>query len=495
MEKKIVLQENLQSKLSIKPSSFYKKISLPPISGATVVIGAAPSQSTFYITAANINYSKMELTMGVQIPLLAAASVLLRCGYFPFLTRLELFSQSSNTYLCDVLNLDKLSKMTSLIYNDYKKRSVQNGFCFKSCRSASNFANLGDLANNLVDPTQGVIANSAINHPPNAIDNNDSSAPNNALLENNLPAFLIGGATNVAFNAANTSFFMTIRLGDLIHDSIFSINKDIMSENLILRLTWNTQDKIYFTAVTATDVSAVGVNNVTINGLQINVYSQANPDINKTIVERSKNSEEIIIPYLNLYTQSFTGGLQNHNAAIRPICGYANAHLYKTYSSIFLGDYLPAINANGVPNVQYWSSPMVNLNQNHQSGIWNNITYYLNSELIKRVDSLINEDFDDMVKCFHKDGTSLYDRSAVRETGTVIQVFDSDKINVETEYDKNELKGLSYLYLGNQINIINNWAIAPQTTAAPFITSATHYYYCVNLCSIYVKDGRFNMLP
>ena len=89
MEKKIVLQENLQSKLSIKPSSFYKKISLPPISGATVVIGAAPSQSTFYITAANINYSKMELTMGVQIPLLAAASVLLRCGYFPFLTRLE----------------------------------------------------------------------------------------------------------------------------------------------------------------------------------------------------------------------------------------------------------------------------------------------------------------------------------------------------------------------------------------------------------------------
>lgn len=469
MDKKIELQQNLKNQISVKPSSFYKKINTPSISGSSQTIGPNPVINNFYIPSGVLNFSLMELRFNFTIPEVNARYIFFHCDYFPWITRMELYSTANKIPLVDIQDVDKINKLCNPMYLDYKKNSVGSGFFHKSTRSTTTGVLRVD------DPPIQALATVS----PNSI-TTDSTGTANIGVEKNLPGIWTTGAIGNGGGAGNVSAAVTIKLKDLIHDSIFSINRDIPSENLILKITWNTRGNIYYTGDANKANNAVAAADIAITELGLNVFSQNNPDIVKTITQRNEVGEEYVIPHIELYTQPFAANLTGHSTGIRPESAFSNSHLYKTYSSIFITD----IFEDGAATNQRQNNC-----SNHNAGLWTNCIYYLNNDIIKEVSATNNEDFNDMADRFKLDGTSLYDRTLVRHSGAILTVFDSDKIDIHDEYNKNELKGIPFNYMGRDVSIQHKWTL-------PAINQTkTDYYYCVVLKSLYSKNGKFSMLP
>lgn len=308
----------------------------------------------------------------------------------------------------------------------------------------------------------------------------DASGTASVGTEKNLPAIWTSGELGDNGGAGDMTATFTTKFCDIVHDSIFSINRDLPSENLILKITWNTRDKIFYSGAADKTGNAQAAQDVRITNLALNVYSQNNPDIVKTITQRNEEGEELIIPHVELYTQPFVADLTNHWTGIRPESAFSNSHLYKTYSGIFINDVFADAAATNQRQNNCW---------NHGAWLWTNCIYYLNNDILKEVSATNNEDFLDMTKNFKDGNNSLYDRTLTRHSGALLTVFDSDKIDTAEEYNNNELKGLPYNYLGRDINIQHKW------TLPAIALGKTDYYFTVTLKSIFSKNGKFSMLP
>lgn len=466
MQKNIELQENLKSQLVVKPSWFYKKISVPPVSPLTT-IWTGTGQCVFYIPWGVLNFWLIELQMSIWI---AAAlnnnQNSLHCDYFPFLYRVELIWTQNNISLVDIIEVDKYWKIIGPLYNNFSQRSSWDGFMFKSSRTAINNNN-----NTTGDAPNAGLATVALN----AIINNQGGQAAGAQMTNDFPAVYIYGANNAVLTAN-----FNINLKDLLPDSLFSLNKDIPSENLILRLTFRDRSYIYCHMLTAgyTMVAqqAGAAGDITLTNLNLNVYSQSNPDLINVINWKNQNGEEIIIPNVQCYSQSYGANVVNHSSSIRPVCAFNNAHLYKTYWSVFLWDVANA----GAALLQC-------NNSNHNNALWLNASYWLNNEILKQLNCALYDDYRDIKRQF-KDGDIL-DVSLTRAWGALLQTFDSDKIKEWEEYNKNELKGIPYNYLNRDITIQTNFTLQNLANAA------TDYTYIVSLVSLYCKNGKFWTIP
>lgn len=465
----IELQQNLKNKIKIKPSSFYKKVNVPSISGSSQTLGANPVINNFYIPSGVINFSLTELQFSIAIAEVNARYILIHADYFPYITRLELYSLKNKVVILDCLDVDKLNKICNPLYLDYKKRSVSNGFFHKSRRSTTNGVIRTD------DPVLQALATVA----PDTV-NLDVTGTANVGTEKNLCSIWLSGALGDNGGAGNVAANYNLKLGDLIHDSIFNINKDIVTENLLMKITWNTRGNIYFTADANCANSAVAAADITITNLGLNIYSQNNPTLVNEITNKNSIGEEIIVPMIDLYTQPYAVNLTSHNDGIKPTNQFNNAYLYKIYSSIFITDVFAAAAA---------TSQRQNNSSNHNAALWTQMRFYLNNDEIKTVNATNNEDFNDLLNNFNVEGTSLYDNSMTRNSGCVLTKFDSDKINTQDEYNNDELKGIPYNYLGHDVSILHKWTL-------PVINSTkTNYYFVVSLRSIFIKNGVFSNVP
>lgn len=466
----IELQQNLKSSIKIKPSSFYKKTNVPSISGSTQTLGVNAVINNFYIPSGVINFSLTELQFSFTIPEVNARRIYLHSDYFPYITRLELYSLKNKVILLDCQDVDKYNKITNPLYKDFKKRSEGSGFFHKSGRSTSNGVILTD------DP---VVVSLATLSP----DSVTTYATGVSHVESgkDLCSIWINGALGDGAGAGNVSCNLNLKLCDLIHDSIFSINKDIMVENLLLKITWNVISNIYITADNNKANNAVGVANISISNLGLNIFSQSNYEIINSVQTRNEKGEELIIPSIDLYTQPYGVNLASHNDGFKPVSAFANSYLYKIYSAIFLNDVFADAAA---------TNQRQNNCSNHNTSIWTNCRFFLNNDELKSVNATNNEDYDDMAQNFKLPGTSLYNRIMVRHSGCMVTVFDSDKIDVENEYSNDELKGISYNYQGKEISISHKWTIVPNVNIAK-----TNYYYVITLRSLYCKNGVFSLIP
>lgn len=467
---RVELQQNLKSNIKYKPSSFYKKTNVPSISGSSQTLKTTAVINNFYIPSGVINFSLMELQFTAVIPDAGnLLYVLMHADYFPYITRIELYSLKNKVVLLDCQDVDKYNKIINPMYRDFKRRSEGSGFFHKSGRSTANDVILTD------DPVVQALATVS----PNSVTKYATDV-SHVEIGKDLCSVWINGPVGDGVNAGNTTVNLNLKLGDLLHDSIFSINKDIMVENLLLKITWNSIGNIYFAADANRANGIVAANNIAITNLGLNVFSQSNYEIVNNIQKRNEAGEELIIPSIDLYTQPFDQNLTAHNDGFKPVSAFANSYLYKVYSSIFITDVFAAAAA---------TSQRQNNSSNHNTGLWTNCRFFLNNDELKSVNASLNEDYDDMAQNFKLEGTSLYNRIMVRHSGAVLTVFDSDKIDVFNEYSNDELKGISYNYQNKEISISHKWTL-------PVIASTkTNYYYIITLRSVYSKNGIFSLIP
>lgn len=114
--KKIELQQNLKSQISVKPASFYKKIQTPSISGSSQTIGTNQVINNFYIPSGVINFSMTELQFTFALDDVNADHIYVHADYFPWIRRLELYSTALKVPLVDIQDVDKLNKMVNPMY-------------------------------------------------------------------------------------------------------------------------------------------------------------------------------------------------------------------------------------------------------------------------------------------------------------------------------------------------------------------------------------------
>lgn len=453
MEKKqIELQQNLQKTNYIKPSSFYQKINVPA-NQTTHTFTASNTSSLFNIPAGIVNFSKIELKYTLdQVAAVALRDICLSTDYFPWLLNLNLYSSQNNIQLCDFQNIDKYSRLVSPLYLDYKKRSNTCGWFYKSQRT-----------------TTAAVANVYINDP--LISSNDAAGVSIDVLDPGIEKNFVG----VSYSGGNGAVLPTrkfvIRLGDLLPDSIFNYNKDIACENLMLKLTWNPRGKILTNCnvAPATDAAEHGVN-FTISDLSLNIFSQSNPDIIKTLEEKNDLGEELIVPEIQVSPYNFEAGL-SQTTNIKVISGFANTHLYKTYCGVFRGDAL--------------NNQMRSTNFNLER--WTNCDININNKIIKSINAIDGEDYEEAQRLFGDFG-SLFGLNMLRLSGVVINLFDSDRIDTLNEYNNNELKGIPFGGGARDLSIQHK-----------FTTTNTagheHYVFLIILRSIYIKNSKFSMTP
>ena len=135
----------------------------------------------------------------------------------------------------------------------------------------------------------------------------------------------------------------SIKLKDLLPDTIFNVDRDIyLSSSIILKLNWNSRGNIAFVMDKYGALGAETAEDLVLTNITLNHYIQANPEIVSLKIAESQKQIQIIIPELNENSLSLTGTTQQTITKI--ISNTNNSRLYKTYSGLFLADATNKIN-------------------------------------------------------------------------------------------------------------------------------------------------------
>lgn len=111
----------------------------------------------------------------------------------------------------------------------------------------------------------------------------------------------------------------------------------------------------------------------------------------------------------------------------------------------------------------------------------------MNNDLIKQISATDAEDYEEAQRLFGDFG-SIYGLNMYRLSGVLLNVFDSNKIDLNNEYNKNELKGVPFG--GNARDLTLQHSFTTTNTAGH-----EHYTFLVIMRSVFLKNGKFSMVP
>lgn len=216
------IQSELNKKISQTPMSYYKNVKMTPFGGSWFNLGDSQVQTIIEIPQGCYNLWKCILNFQIEtigaIAWGANIHVVQPSYYFPWLTGLQFYTAQTNNYLVDIPSyLDQYTKLWGLIQIPHDQRALEEGFCFNSYRNACGNAITANIATQKAD---NYVDEAAKIYVPSTM--HDCSYYLTGVANDNLFSNFIA-ATNVANTTCQT---YKIRLGDLIKDSIFDINKD-----------------------------------------------------------------------------------------------------------------------------------------------------------------------------------------------------------------------------------------------------------------------------
>lgn len=482
------IQEPIKLAMSQSPESWKKRLTSQPLNGSsTITIGTSSSSQTRieipsccnYIGDIEIGY-QMALSNSIAttvLPFMSATSI-------PEIQRIEMYFADSTSKLIDIQNFNIYSRMTTPLFNDYKKRTISQRVCFQrdiGCNFVARdygdetvstagvngcMVNAGDkvtyasqqqyvqglkpinpqpTVNTYVSALSPATSSYSDGYFSDSVSRGAGAAlmvpPNDSTQQEYLPMGYFSGSVG-AITLYPYQYNFNFKLKDVIHDSILSNLKCMYHRtNLVIIIYWQPVTQILFQVPTNVacanglithDANKNGTPDAfNLQGITLNItnffvryYSEVNP----MLCEQIKNATyEIAYPFLYQYNMSLEPGVSSGSVlGGNLIIGNEGAsRIYRIYTSLqgTKGTYLPADNFG---NIQYKK--------------WNNLMeLYINNDLIERLTAAYG-DWDATMRCF-KDG-SVNSSIALQNLGTIAYHFDSDTKNGSVnEYDDNVLKG------------------------------------------------------
>lgn len=323
------LQKSMTWNVEILSGSFLKNIKLSPQTGGNS-LSLANSQASvvFEIPATNVIslYDlQLSFTRGASTPE-AGNQQFIYNSFFPYINRVELFS-ANNEFLVNVFDVDKYTKLHAPLNLNPNTRNQNCGFMYNSDRILNNSGANGAANNTLLI---------------NSLDTDCFDWSDAPLLVNenpfNIASHTLSDFSNIIAEDINTSIpaeIISIKLRDLLPDTIFNVKKQIyLSRSIYLRLWFNPVNKWGFNLnVGMGPLLIITTSNLTfvspISNISLSVMYQGNPSVVQAITDASNTLEQIIMPELTLSTIQLSN--TNQTSSVKIVSNSPFSRLYKTY--------------------------------------------------------------------------------------------------------------------------------------------------------------------
>jgi len=457
MQSKIELQNEIESQIIVKPVSHYKNYAISPTgTNITELNTTSNPQITFEFPADSIlNFSRVHLTFNrtnTSGNTVASNYLYIPTNYFPFISRIELYTSGGNLKLVDLPQADVYSKSSAYMNNNFLK----------------NFGKVSSI----LYPKQNYGGN-LINDLPNSSANGDG----NSVVE--FDSYEWSDGAEFGARAYN------VRLGDAFPDTIFNLNKSIyVAKSVFLRITFNNINKIVGTCVKASTVPVAFSNTskMAVSNFQLKIYSENDPLIIEQLKNQSRQGVSYVMPDIVSNVINTQGsGVKGFQMKVSNMTGNNDSRLYKCYS---------ILNATGNnAYIPYLILPTSNYNNEK----YNYLSLFVNSFNILNLDTTMADDLQHLV--LQNADHSITDLTYIKDIGSICNVFDTSP--AKKEYNQDELKGLLF---GPSGDITINWQYTIPTGVDDVISGGTNpsyenYQHAVILRKLYAKDGQLSTVP
>lgn len=449
MQSKIELQSEIDTQNIIKPVSYYKNYMISPIGNTPTQFNQTSNpQITFELPADSvINFSKMIFSFKRTATFTNDTNnntLIIPQSWNPFISRIELYTQSQNLKLLDLNWADIYSKASCHLMNNFLKNPAKNS---------------------------GVIM-------PKALWNTDvnGALPNSGNIKNSTPITYDTYEYSTAAEFGEKVY--NYRLGDCYGDTIFNLNKSIyIAKSCFLRITFNNYKRIQGAYVNATGLP-VSINAgayMSVSNFTLKIYTENDPLIIEQVKKQNSQGITYIMPDIVVSQLSVSGsGVKGLQTKFSNMTGNTDSRLYKCYSILSAsGGTLP-------PNAILPTS-----NYNNQK--FKYISLFLNSSNILNLDCESNDEIQHLINQ-HEDH-SITDENNTKDNGVICNVFDTSPAKKSYEFD--ELKGLSW----GSGDITINWQYTIASAADNIVSGNAifdNYQFGIILRKLYARDGNLS---
>lgn len=471
-------QEELQTKLKSTINSHLKNYRISPTSGNPSTFLTSSQTTVFEIPGDNVwNASRMSLnfTRG-SVSSLASYYNCVPNFFIPYIERIELKS-SNGTILVDINNINVLSRLSSLLLNNYRENTQVSGMVYPG---STVITEAGVSKLHATDP----YLENRTNTTALAIVNDIGNDPGLNLGTLNRAAQYDWSIAGEALPAKN----INISLSDLLPDSFFGINKEIYtSSNLYLRIQWAPYTSwLYRPRETFINMSnAAPTDAIKFENLNLNMYVEANPQIAQIIKERYNSQQVLICPEIqsnNIVISNSAG----QRSIIVKVLNSGDARLYKFYAGLASGN----VNTNG--NEFYFN----NNTSNYGNKKYDNVELYLNTLQLLNLSTTYNQDIEHILQ-FYKNH-SFSDLNSFKVISPFSHVFDCSQVDNKL-YDGLTLRGIPFdnpqgeHSLQLRYNIVAPVANQPMNPANQ--TTFNAFVFVCLMKPIYIKGGVIQLIP
>lgn len=456
MQSRIELQNELDTKNIVYPSSYYKNYMINPIGPSPSVLNDTSNPQITYELPADsiINFSKLQFSFSRAATALthAAGYAAIPSNYNCFINRIEVYTGAGNLKLLDLNNADIYSKASAHLMNDYLKNAPSAGILFP-------YSGTTDLL------------------PNSAIAKDTTNTYKNWELS-------VDAAQNSAMAAKNYNF----RLGDCYPDTIMNLNKSIyIAKSVFIRLTFNNTKRIItaFTTGGGYDITrALSVNGMPVSNFALKVYTENDPLIIEQVKNQSRQGVSYVMPDIvsNVYTLNGNGtkGIQ---FKISNLTGNTDSRLYKAYSLLNL---ISGTNASIPPAIL----PTSNYSVDGTGNKYSYLSLFVNSQNILNLDINAYDDVQHMIS--QHSNHSLTDDKTLKDNGVICNIFDTRPC--KNSYDDDELKGLLF---SNSGDITLNWQYTILPASDNIVSGGANFVYenhqyAVVLRKLFARNGELS---
>lgn len=458
MQSKIELQSEIDTQNIVKPVSYYKNYMISPL-------GSVPSQFTqttnpvitWELPADSlINFSKIMLSFRRESTVTNDTNnntLIIPSLWNPFVSRIELYTQSQNVKLLDLPLCDVFSKCSSILNNNFLKNSNKNS--------------------SILYPKTYKTGYSTTNEYPNSYD---------AAGDETGKTILSPEAYEESIGSEFGEKYYNYRIGDFVCDSIFNYNKSIyIAKSCFIRITFNNYKKIQGAYVTATR-QPVLINSgayMKVDNFTLKINTENDPLIIEQVKKQSSQGVSYVIPDIISNQYSITGsGVKGIQMKISNISGNNDTRLYKCYSLLSSTGNNADVAKCILPTSNYGNKKYTFL------------SCFLNSQNILNFDILSGDDTQHMIN--QHENHSITDDILIKDNGVICNVFDTSP--AKNDYSNDEMKGLGFGVSGD---ITLNWQYTIPAGTDNVISGGTspsydNFQFCTVLRRLYNRNGELS---
>jgi hypothetical protein len=452
-------------------TSWYIQNPIYPTQSSNITIGGSMTQLFFNIPTNVFGIDKTQIAWDAEVLGTTAVNVVGLLGkkltLFDYIYQIVIYDQSTGFIIQDIRNVDTLTKMQQLYVNPLKNRDYTRGFLCKSDIRVVNTVNTCTTSDPYfqLNPANGAHLNT--------IAKGLAGAAGACALNNDYKANMVyGGVVN---NAQATIQLPSVldELNNIIHDSFFSLKKDIYLQNIVIKIVLNSINKIITQLDAITDASNavdfVGPA-LTLNNFRLIMYMQGDNLLNSAIRENALlGTNQFIIPEIvdNMVTFSAT---QYNTLNITFASKFNRSKLYKYYHFI-----CATMAGQTCSNF----SPI---------GNWSQVDVYFQNIKVKSVYNNAATTSSDFYGGF-KDILRQYDTDNYQNPGDfnndsfISTVFDSEKVDCKDLKEWNNGKWTGIEFAGSQ-------SLQFKCNVTNF--AKTHYVYVVLSSLLFQTNGVFH---